>query len=1103
MNNKPKKGKRYNCPYCDYRNYRQELIDHVEDKHEDLIPKNYSASRVVYNSINKKDHGACMICHKDTEWDENKQRYNTLCKNPRCKTEYTKIVRSRMVKKYGTYNLLKDPEFQKKMLANRSISGKYKFQDGGSIGYVGSYEKKFLEFMDQFLHIKSYDIISPGPTIPYIYKGKEHVWITDFLYEPYNLVFDIKDGGDNPNTRDMKEYREKQIAKEKAIIEQGEYNYIRLTDNKFEQLISIFMELKENVEDKPLIRINEAYIEEENSEFINNITAFHLEPIIGKKIPNDGGWDEELYSKDMESAIRNDIKDNYRLKRATKVRAVVFTTGKNLKPIKLGIIVIPDIVNNVFDWEWEERVVLSDDDFDYLKLNPLGESYVESHIISSKEDDDMIQEGLLFNQKDIYYNFDKFENGDNNVLLITGLSGSGKSTLATQLASKYKAEYIELDLFEHCSMFENDDQLKEAGMVFYDYLSKRKELHDKLINRKLKGKELGDEIYKFIKYCVAWCRRNKNTKFIIEGIQIYEVFKDEAKSYPLIIKGSSAITSFFRKTIKREKWSVKELVKYAPAELKWLIKSDKDLNELIRSIKESYIYESSSNKTLYHLSQDNLDGKTLSPRIPSNFLIKNDYEDGKTKRVCFAKSIDGSLRGMSQNLKGIKLYVHIPEKEYNIYNPTPKEVPDCKITGEVWIKEPVKLKCIGQIEIIKDKGEDGIPYKYGNNIAELFDWDWKWIEKIDESYIEESTKSSLEKDYKPKGKKNLSSFKKVHITETVINKYKKEYPFLKHVRCKDTKEYICDGYIWFDNDKLAAMVDSCEYTDDKTKWIVSLEITKSYQGYGLSKQILDFAVKTMKCKYLSVNKNNEVAKKVYDDFGFKVYLESEKMYYMTIDKDIKESSINEEARIESDKLPKHIYHISSVNHNGETFEPRKYDNDNVKNGMERYVSRVCFSDSIQGCLYSIFPNGAYDADFYVHVPAHDVKVYSTTKDDVYDSEITHELWVKEPVEMKCIGKIHVSDVSNKDTKTITIDSDKVPYNKKKYHKCIWNWVAKYYKDQTLFENCIYEGKAQSINKCKYKECPECGSKEIGVFIQGEPIYKCKKCGKYLGDVPFE
>ena len=164
--------------------------------------------------------------------------------------------------------------------------------------------------------------------------------------------------------------------------------------------------------------------------------------------------------------------------------------------------------------------------------------------------------------------------------------------------------------------------------------------------------------------------------------------------------------------------------------------------------------------------------------------------------------------------------------------------------------------------------------------------------------------------------------------------------------------------------------------------------------------------------------------------------------------------ITEETRIDPDKLPKFIYHISAVNHDGETFEPRKYDNDNVKNGMERYVSRVCFADSIQGCLYSIFPNGAYDADFYVHIPAHEVKVYSTTKDDIYDSEITHELWVKEPVKMKCIGKIHVSGVSNKKTKVIDIESDKVPYNKKKYHECIWRWVDKYDKDETLFESVL-------------------------------------------------
>lgn len=184
--------------------------------------------------------------------------------------------------------------------------------------------------------------------------------------------------------------------------------------------------------------------------------------------------------------------------------------------------------------------------------------------------------------------------------------------------------------------------------------------------------------------------------------------------------------------------------------------------------------------------------------------------------------------------------------------------------------------------------------------------------KIDESVsIIESTKSSVNPNYKPKGRINLSSLKMVHITDSVIDKYKKEYPFLKHVRCKDTKEYICDGYIWFDEDKLVAMVGSCEYRDDKTKWIVSLEITKDYKGYGLSKQILDYATKTMKCKYLSVNKNNKLAKKIYDDYGFKVYQESDAMYYMTIDKSRNESVINEFVLQKVDKSVR-LFHGSPI-----------------------------------------------------------------------------------------------------------------------------------------------------------------------------------------------
>jgi hypothetical protein len=111
------------------------------------------------------------------------------------------------------------------------------------------------------LNLNSEDLITPGPTIYYEFEGKEHTWITDAIYVPYNLVFDIKDGGDNKNNREMPEYRAKQIAKEKVITDQGEYNYIRLTNNEFVQLLTIFAELKESylndTEPKTISRIHE------------------------------------------------------------------------------------------------------------------------------------------------------------------------------------------------------------------------------------------------------------------------------------------------------------------------------------------------------------------------------------------------------------------------------------------------------------------------------------------------------------------------------------------------------------------------------------------------------------------------------------------------------------------------------------------------------------------------------------------------------------------------------------------------------------------------------------------------------------------------------
>jgi RimJ/RimL family protein N-acetyltransferase len=153
--------------------------------------------------------------------------------------------------------------------------------------------------------------------------------------------------------------------------------------------------------------------------------------------------------------------------------------------------------------------------------------------------------------------------------------------------------------------------------------------------------------------------------------------------------------------------------------------NEENYNELIN------LYESAKNESeLYCISQEDLDGQTLEPRVPNNFFTKNGYEDGETPRVCFTPSVDQCLMAISQKCEGIEFYVFKPEEvpEENIYKPTVEEVPDSEITDETWITCPVKLKKVGKIKVLGDSGLDGHPFNYGDKTAELYDWDWEWLD---------------------------------------------------------------------------------------------------------------------------------------------------------------------------------------------------------------------------------------------------------------------------------------------------------------------------------------------------------------------------------------
>ena len=331
-----KTSRKYKCPYCNEKGTRNDLIDHVLNQHEDMIPEGYSAARVVYDFINGKNYGICMICHDPVyEWNSKINRYYNLCKKPECRARVREIALERHMKTYGKETLLNDPEHQEKMLSHRKISGIYTFSNGEKVTYTGSYERKAIEFFDKILEVPAKDLQIPGPVIEYEFKGKKHFYISDIYYIPGNLLIEVKDGGSNPNNREMSEYREKQLAKEEMFTSMGVFNYVRLTNNDFSQLLDIFAEMKNEAISYPnpklVFKINEevgglprhgapeAYIIPYGTNNVFDGFAFASSDISDKiiRIDDDGNLDvytEELfYSKFDTSHIliykESDIKE--------------------------------------------------------------------------------------------------------------------------------------------------------------------------------------------------------------------------------------------------------------------------------------------------------------------------------------------------------------------------------------------------------------------------------------------------------------------------------------------------------------------------------------------------------------------------------------------------------------------------------------------------------------------------------------------------------------------------------------------------------------------------------------------------------------------------
>lgn len=211
-------------------------------------------------------------------------------------------------------------------------------------------------------------------------------------------------------------------------------------------------------------------------------------------------------------------------------------------------------------------------------------------LVVSESSEEVFEENVLISRDDIYYDFDKFESGQKNVLLITGFSGSGKSTLAEQLASKYKCDYFMIDSLEYYGeRYMTLDDLKKGEPGCYEFLVKHPKIKE-ILDGDYSGKEFWNILCQYIPWLISWCKKRKNEKFIIEGLQLYETISggdvpDTILKNPFIIKGTSGLKSAWRAG---KRAGGKDLPTEFLKHIKWAFHDNKMIEGLKKALDEEY-----------------------------------------------------------------------------------------------------------------------------------------------------------------------------------------------------------------------------------------------------------------------------------------------------------------------------------------------------------------------------------------------------------------------------------------------------------------------------------------------------------------------------------
>lgn len=249
------------CPICN-KNFpkKDDAVEHLTKVHpEKLEEKHMDACQLLYFESHGTLAGKCMCgCGKDTPWNYKTGKPCKVYPSAECQKRIRETYKSNMSRTYnGRITLLDDMDHQREMQKHRRIAGKYKFPDGGEVDYLARLEMNWLMFCDKVLDFTSNMIVDSPEYFPYYDEkaGKMRMYMPDYYLPDYNLLVEIKDGGDHPNgnkafqdtTRYKVEYKDEVMRK------QDKYNYIRISGTNYGPFVEALYQIvhEQAGDDKP------------------------------------------------------------------------------------------------------------------------------------------------------------------------------------------------------------------------------------------------------------------------------------------------------------------------------------------------------------------------------------------------------------------------------------------------------------------------------------------------------------------------------------------------------------------------------------------------------------------------------------------------------------------------------------------------------------------------------------------------------------------------------------------------------------------------------------------------------------------------------------